>query len=471
MNQQVLYTTASDGVDIGYATLGNGPPMVKAANWPSHLERDQRSPLWRHWWEELAKDHLLVRYDQRGCGLSERTVEDLSIDALVGDLEAVVDALGLERFPLLGMSHGGAVAIEYAARHPEKVSHLILHGAFARGWAHSEEDWPGQLAAPPNGQDFPSTLCLEAFIPKATREQRSWLQELEKMSLDPESAAILQAEWGKLDVLNRLSQVAIPVLVTHSRGDAVVPFEEGCRVAALIPGARFVPLNSKNHILLEDEPAWPALLTEMRNFLSTEMSRQSSSEGVAPAVELERPDWRQHTAPDGTVTILFSDIQGSTEMTERLGDLQMQEVLRAHNSIVREQLKEFAGFEVKSMGDGFMLAFSSARRALQCAVAMQKGFADYNTEHVEEPLLVRMGLHTGEVMKEADAFFGKHVILASRIANQAEGGQILVSFLFKELTASGGDIRFGEEQIVELKGLADVNRVYPVYWGALGEEN
>jgi len=471
LKQQVLFTT-SGGVEIGYATLGQGPPMVKVANWPSHLEQDRQSPMWRHWWDELAKDHLLVRYDQRGCGLSKGGVEDLSIDALTGDLELVVDALGLERFPLLGISHGGAVAIEYTARHPQKVSHLILHGAFARGWTHSEEEWQDQgTNAPSHRQDSPDRLCPETFIPKATREQKRWFKELQEMSLDPESAARLQAEWGKLDVMDRLSQVAVPALVMHSRSDAVVPFEEGCRVAALIPSARFVPLNSKNHILLENEPAWPAFLTEMRNFLSTGTSRQSSSEGVVAAVEVERPDWRQHTAPDGTVTILFSDIAGSTEMTERLGDLQMQEVLRAHNSIVREQLQEFGGFEVKSMGDGFMLAFSSARRALQCAIAMQKGFADYNAEHAEEPLLVRMGLHTGEVMKEADDFFGKHVILASRIATQAEGGQILVSFLFKELTASGGDIRFGEEQEVQLKGLAAVNRVYPVYWGELGEEN
>ena len=158
-------------------------------------------------------------------------------------------------------------------------------------------------------------------------------------------------------------------------------------------------------------------------------------------------------------------------MTERLGDLRMQEVLRAHNTIVREHLREFGGFEVKSMGDGFMLAFSSARRGLLCAVAMQHGFAAYNTEHAEEPLLVRMGLHTGEAMKEADDFFGRHVILAARISAEATGGEILVSSLFKELTDSGGDIRFGEAQELDLKGLATVSRVYSVYWSELVGEN
>ncbi len=131
--QQIRFTTASDGVSICYATVGEGPPLVKAANWLSHLEFDWRSPVWRHWWQELSKDHQLVRYDQRGIGLSDWAVEDLSFDAQVNDLEIVVDALGLDRFPLLGISQGGPVAIAYAVRHPERVSHLILYGAFTRG--------------------------------------------------------------------------------------------------------------------------------------------------------------------------------------------------------------------------------------------------------------------------------------------------------------------------------------------------
>ena len=185
---------------------------------------------------------------------------------------------------------------------------------------------------------------------------------------------------------------------------------------------------------------------------------------VASAVTIERPDLRSHTAPDGTVTILFSDIEGSTQMTERLGDQRMQQVLRGHNGIVRDQVAAYDGFEVKSLGDGFMLAFSSARRALQCAISIQQAFAAHNQEHPEEPVLVRIGLHTGELVQEMEDFFGKNVILASRIADQAKGGEILVSSLLKELTESGGDIQFGDQREVELKGLAGVSRVYPVAW-------
>jgi class 3 adenylate cyclase len=191
---------------------------------------------------------------------------------------------------------------------------------------------------------------------------------------------------------------------------------------------------------------------------------RTSIDAVASAVSTEQPDLRPHTAPDGTVTILFSDIEGFTPMTERLGDRRAQQVLRGHNAIVRHQVAAFGGFEVKSLGDGFMLAFSSARRALQCATAIQRAFAAHNREHLDEPVWVRIGLHTGEFVQEMEDFFGRNVILASRIADQAQGGEILVSALLKELTESAGDIRFGEEREVELKGLAGVNRVYAVAW-------
>ena len=188
----------------------------------------------------------------------------------------------------------------------------------------------------------------------------------------------------------------------------------------------------------------------------------TSIDAVASAVQGEKPDLSPHAAPDGTVTILFSDIEGFTAMTHRLGDQAMQEILQDHNALIRREVASHGGFEVKSMGDGFMLAFSSARRALGCAMAIQRAFDDYNQEHSQEPVRVRMGLHTGEAIKEAGDFYGRNVILASRIADQGHGGQILVSSLLKELTESGGDIRFGEEQELELKGLAGINRVYSV---------
>ncbi|MFQ5472918.1 MAG: adenylate/guanylate cyclase domain-containing protein, partial [Dehalococcoidia bacterium] len=189
----------------------------------------------------------------------------------------------------------------------------------------------------------------------------------------------------------------------------------------------------------------------------------TSIDAVASTVYTEKPDLRQHASPDGTVTLLFSDIEGSTAKTEALGDQRWMDVLREHNAIVRAQLAAHDGFEVKSEGDGFMLAFQSARKALQCAIETQKAFAK-RAESSDVAILVRIGLHTGEVIKEGDDFFGKHVNLAARIASQAQGGEILVSSLLKELTASGCDIDFGESREVELKGLAGVQGVHAVNW-------
>jgi class 3 adenylate cyclase/ketosteroid isomerase-like protein len=186
-------------------------------------------------------------------------------------------------------------------------------------------------------------------------------------------------------------------------------------------------------------------------------------DALAFAVGADRTDFHAQAAPDGTVTLLFTDIEGSTTITERLGDVRWLELLRLHNSIIREQATEHGCYEVKSQGDGFMFASQSARRAVQCAIGIQRAFAEHN-ETAAEPIHVRIGLHAGEVLKDADDFFGKHVILASRIAGEARGGEILVSSLIKELTDSAGDVSFGEPRNVELKGLAGTHRVHEVRW-------
>jgi class 3 adenylate cyclase len=191
---------------------------------------------------------------------------------------------------------------------------------------------------------------------------------------------------------------------------------------------------------------------------------KNSVYAVARSVQGRRPDLSSQTAPDGTVTLMFSDMEGFTRMTERLGDLKARDVIRDHNAIVREQLVLYGGYEVELQGDGFLLAFGSARQGLLCAIAIQRAFATYNKKHAEEPIRVRIGLHTGEVLKDAEKFFGKTVILSARIAAQAKGGEILVSSLLKELTESVGDLRFGKAHEVDLKGISERQRVYTVEW-------
>ena len=297
IEQEIHFCTTADGVRIGYAIAGQGPPLVKSANWLNHLEFDWQSPVWRHVLEEFARDHLLVRYDERGNGLSDWNVDDLTFEAFVRDLESVVDALGLDRIPILGISQGGPVAIAYAVRHPEKVSHLILYGSYARGWDKRGSQQQIELRQAQLtliklgwGQDHAAfrQMFTSLYLPDGAPEHWQWFNDLQRISTSPENAYRLLEELGKIDVVDLLPQVQTPTLVLHRRGDAAVPFEAGRLLAASIPGARFVPLEGNNHLLLESEPAWPVFVTEVRRFLGVErepLSRQVQQTTPTPTIK------------------------------------------------------------------------------------------------------------------------------------------------------------------------------------------
>jgi pimeloyl-ACP methyl ester carboxylesterase/DNA-binding CsgD family transcriptional regulator len=277
MQQQIRFCTAQDGVRIAYSVTGQGLPLVKASNWLSHLEFDWNSPVWRHWIAELSRYHTFVRYYQRGCGLSDWQVDDLSFESAVQDLERVVDTLGLEHFALLGISHGAAMAIAYTVRHPQKVSQLVLYGGYMRGRLkrsnnqhHIEEaEMLIELIRHGWGQEHEALrqVYTTLFIPDGTLEQVRWFNDLQRLSTTPEIAARLITVYFSINISDLALQVKAPTLVLHGVHDAVVPFAEGRHMAALIPGARFVPLESQNHVLLEDEPAWDRFLAEVRAFL------------------------------------------------------------------------------------------------------------------------------------------------------------------------------------------------------------
>ncbi len=275
--QHIRFCKSRDGAQIAMAALGHGPPLLRTAHWLSHAEHDARSPVWTHWLEELSRDHTFIRYDQRGCGLSDWSPPSMSFEAWVDDLEAVVEAHGLKQFPLFGMSQGGAIAIAYAARHPEKVSRLVLFGAYARGVLRRDITEPQREEAEALvklirlgwGRDNPAfrQVFTSQFIPDGTREQHQWFNDLERISASPENAATIVETLYRLDVTADAASIRVPTLVLHSRNDARVPFEEGRQLAALIPSARFVPLEGRNHVLLDNEPAWPRFLEEFRAFV------------------------------------------------------------------------------------------------------------------------------------------------------------------------------------------------------------
>jgi class 3 adenylate cyclase/pimeloyl-ACP methyl ester carboxylesterase len=276
--QEIHFCQTRDGIQLAYARTGQGPPIVKTGNWLTHLEFDFESPIWRHLYRELSRDHSLIRYDARGNGLSDREVPDVSFDRFVDDLETVVDAGGIDRFALLGISQGCAVSVAYAVRHPERVSRLVLFGGYAVGWrkrARTQADKDAgdamlTLMRLGWGQENPAfrQLFTSQFIPGGTKEQADWFNELQRISTSPEDAARNLSANGDTDITALLPQVTVPTLVMHARHDSRVPFESGRRLAAAIPGARFVALESRNHLILEDEPAFPRFLEEIKSFVA-----------------------------------------------------------------------------------------------------------------------------------------------------------------------------------------------------------
>ncbi len=288
VKQEVRFCTSADGARLAYAVHGRGPPLVRVATWLTHLDYDWESPVWRHWLATLGERHTVIRYDERGCGLSDPEPGDPSLETWVADLEAVVDAVGAERFALLGVSQGAAIAVSYAVRHPERVSDLVLYGGFARGRrlrGQREQDdavvasiRAGWTRVDPTYRHVFSAL----FLPNGTPEQKAWYEDLLRVSTTAENAVRLFEARGWLDVTEIAPEVTARTLVIHARDDRVVPAEEGRLLAALIPGARLILLDSSNHILLADEPAWRYFVSELHAFLGT---------GPHPAVRVIATDF------------------------------------------------------------------------------------------------------------------------------------------------------------------------------------
>lgn len=280
--QQIRYCVSPDGVRVAYAISGNGPPLVKAANWLTHLDLEWSSPIWSHWIDSLSRQHRLVRYDERGCGLSDWEVADFGFDAWVDDLELVVEAAGLDRFPLLGISQGGAVAIAYAVRHPERVSHLILAGAYCRGrlararTADEREEAALDLQLGRIGwrHDDPTfrQVFASQFLPDGDRALWDAFNDLQRATTSTENVVRFLDEFAHIDVSAIAPRVSCPTLILHARDDLRVPRSQAQDLAALIPDSELRFLHGRNHILTADEPAWPEFLTELERFLRADVT-------------------------------------------------------------------------------------------------------------------------------------------------------------------------------------------------------
>jgi class 3 adenylate cyclase len=450
MEQQIRFCKTADGVRIAYAVTGQGPPVVRSLGWFTHLEHEEETPYWSHINARLAREHTLVRYDGRGMGLSDRSVTDFSLDGKVRDLEAVVDAAGLESFALFGISEGGPTAVAYACRHAERVKRVVLYGSSPAFNRMTESERGRQLfetmvtlAGVGWGNDHPSyrQFFTGMFMPDATGDASRLFTQFQQASAPGENVVAMLKALVQYDVQDLAPQIVAPALVIHRRGDTAIPFAAGREFAALIPGARFLPLEGRNHVPMPDEQDTAEMLDAIDAFLAEDT-------GPAPA-----------RAPEsGLVTILFTDMEGSTKQTQALGDAAAQEMLRTHNRVIREALKAHDGIEIKHTGDGIMASFGSARGALACAVAIQRTLTEQG-----DPIRVRIGINAGEPVAEEQDLFGSSVQLAARVCDKAVGGQILASNVVREL-AMGKGFLFSDVGDFALKGFEDPVRLYEVAW-------
>jgi pimeloyl-ACP methyl ester carboxylesterase len=280
--QRIRYLRTSDNVQLAWAEAGTGPVLLKAANWLTHLEYDWDSPVWRHWIRFLSAHFRSIRYDERGCGMTDWAIGDLSFDRWVADLEVVADTINAPQFVLLGISQGAATCVAYAAKHPERVSQLVLYGGYVRGAAvrgtpREAREFAAivELARLGWGREHPAfrDVFTSRFIPGATQEQIDWFSELCRKTTSPEIAGELLERRSRIDVTALLDQVKAPTLVLHARHDVVVPLSEGRLIAARIPSAQFVELDSNNHILLEHESAWERFCAVVSEFTGISVAR------------------------------------------------------------------------------------------------------------------------------------------------------------------------------------------------------
>ena len=444
MEPRIQYAQTADGVSIAFWTLGEGMPLVSMPALPvSHVQLEWQIPEYRSWYERLAEKRKLVRYDGRGTGLSERDVTDYSLDAHVLDLEAVADRLGLERFALFAILHSGPVAIAYATRHPERVSHLILWCSYARPLEYMQRS-RAEITRGLVDQDWElyTETVAHVLLGWSEGEPARRFAALMRECMTQETARAALGATREFDVTALLPQVRLPTLVLNRRQVRWIDVDVARGLASRIPDARLV--------VLEGDSMAPYL---------------GDMEAVASAIDeflSEGEEAAGGAAPSGLVTIFFTDIEGSTTLTQRLGDAKAQEVLRTHNRVVRDALKTHSGSEIKHTGDGIMASFSSATRGLECAIAMQRAFAEHN-ETAEEPIRVRVGLNAGEPIAEEEDLFGTAVILAARIAAKAEGGEIVASDVVRQLVAGKGFL-FSDRGDVALRGFEDPVRLYDVRW-------
>ena len=448
MEPRLQYAKTKDGVSIAYYAIGQGPAVLYLAMPQSHLEAEWQIDPLRRAFTAAAQRSTFVRLDPRGFGLSDRDPDDFALDSLVLDIEAVVDRLGLDELRIYSSGAAAVPALAYTARHPDKVTHLVQAPAAASGEDMMTERRLKLVELAKIDWELASETVMRTTNPDLTDQLVHDFAGLQRASIEFASFERLAEEARRWDADADATSLSTPTLLIHQRNNPNFSMAATRRVAGLIKDSRVAFVDN----------AFEGPLLAQRFFSEDDIPDSTEPASVQTATPPEAATFR---------TILFTDIEGSTAITQRLGDAKAREVLREHERITREALKAHGGSEVKTMGDGFMASFGSATKALECAIAVQLAFAARN-ESNETPIRVRIGLNAGEPIAEDDPdgrgdLFGTAVIRAARIAALAQGGEILVANVVREL-AEGKGFMFGDRGEVALRGFDDPVRLFEVRW-------
>ena len=446
--REVRYCTTEDGVRIAYCVEGEGPALVVLPEFLDSFGFEHLVPEFQRFHRRVGEGRQLLMYDRRGLGLSQRDVT-YSFEADVNDLGTVIRASGLDLYSLFATGVAGPRAIAYAATSPPGLRRLALYGTFASTPATESMGGgaEGLVELMQSNWDLASQVVADFTQRDQSREFNLGLARMYREASSGEQAAKWVIHTFRLmDVRTQLASVRVPTLVMHRVNDPLWPLQNGQQLAAAIPDARLVTFEGSHHTVYVGD--FDPIVTALNAFLDEDPDTRRKSHAAAP------PE-----SPGAVRTVLFTDLVGHSEMMSRLGDERGRDVLREHEAITRDVLKQHGGAEIKTMGDGFMASFGSVTRAVECAMALQQAF----TEREGEPLSVRVGLNAGEPIEEDGDLFGATVILASRIAAKAEGGEVLVSDNVRSL-CSGKGFLFSDRGEFVAKGFEEPVRVYEVRW-------
>lgn len=442
---ELSYYRRTDGVTIAYASSGSGPPLILVPGWVTHLEYMWNNPA-SLLFGPLTDHVTLITYDKHGCGLSDRDRAEFTLASERLDVEELVDHLGLERFNLMGMSEGGTVAADYAAKHPERVDKLVLYSCTAYGAGLAPEDFRRSFVDIIRASwGVGSSVITDMLAPNASKEQQAEFAQYQRDSAPAEVAASMMESLYSWDIRPELADIDAETLIIHRRNSRAFPPSNGRDLAAGIPNSRAVIVDGFAHF--PPEPGDPNTIDVVNEILGF------VADGAQVVPVTDRSDLR---------TILFSDIEGSTVLVERLGDEKAREIMRQHDEICRAAVSVHGGTEIKSMGDGFMVSFLSASGAIDAAIEMQAAIRD-RFGAMQSPLRIRIGIHAGEPVQEGNDLHGTSVIRASRIMDSADGGEIMVSSIVRELVA-GKSYRFTNRGMHELRGIDEPQRLFEVDW-------